>query len=89
MILVRTAIGTAAVLLLTGLWAGWASAADECHLTRAAEFTFAPSSTARVGIPVGIDGHEELFLVDTGGFVSMIAAATAQKLDLHQKAVNP
>lgn len=89
MMVSRNTIGAVAVLLLAGLWAGWASAADECHLTRAAEFTFAPSSTARVGIPVGIDGYEEMFLVDTGGAISMIAAATAQKLDLHQKAVDP
>jgi hypothetical protein len=74
----------AAVLLASVLSSAAQSADDrqKCTLLRQASLDMTIDASGRANVPMTVAGHELRMLVDTGGFVSELNAATVKSLDL-------
>jgi predicted aspartyl protease len=79
-----------AVLAVLGLSVGVAQAQtawpDECKLHRVATFKMTDHGTV-ITIPVMVNGVEKNFMVDTGGYVTSVNAATAKTMGMALHAI--
>lgn len=75
------------IVLSMILFTAAAQAADDCHLKAIASLPMGFDDAGGAVVPMTIDAHEVKLLVDTGGFGSMLTAATAARLGLETRHV--
>ncbi len=71
-----------AITLLLSAGAIHSAAAEDCQLKRMASLPITEDAGGRTFVPVGINGTQRLFLVDTGGIYSSIAESVSKELKL-------